>query len=68
VEVASLDDFFRFAERVFQFRRKQLGGSLARLGAPEAAARAGIDPSRRPQTLSLAEWEALYEAAEARLK
>jgi 16S rRNA (adenine1518-N6/adenine1519-N6)-dimethyltransferase len=67
VDVASLAGFFRFAERVFQFRRKQLGGILARLGAPEAAVEAGIDPSRRPQTLSLAEWEALYRAAESRL-
>ena len=67
VEVASLEGFFRFAERVFQFRRKQLGGILARLEAPQAAARAGIDPSRRPQTLSLDEWEALYRAFESRL-
>ena len=67
VEVASLEGFFRFAERVFQFRRKQLGGILARLEAPQAAARAGIDPSRRPQTLSLGEWEALYRAFESRL-
>ena len=69
VQVTSLDAFFRFAERVFQFRRKQLGGVLARLGAAEAPARAGIDPSRRPQTLALAEWEALYLAyEEAQLK
>ena len=69
VQVTSLDAFFRFAERVFQFRRKQLGGILARLGAAEAPGRAGIDPSRRPQTLALAEWEALYLAyEEAQLK
>jgi 16S rRNA (adenine1518-N6/adenine1519-N6)-dimethyltransferase len=69
LEVASLSDFFRFAERVFQFRRKQLGGILARLGASAVAERAGIDPSRRPQTLALPEWEALYRAyEEAQLK
>jgi 16S rRNA (adenine1518-N6/adenine1519-N6)-dimethyltransferase len=66
VDVDDLDRFFRFVESIFQFRRKQLGGALARLigaGGPTAAARLGalgIDPTRRAQTLSLAEWEALY--------
>jgi len=66
VEVDDLDAFFRFAERIFQFRRKQLGGILARVAGPggaEKARGAGIDPARRPQTLGLAEWEALYRAA-----
>ncbi len=69
VGVPDLGAFFAFAERIFQFRRKQLGGTLARLGGPGAGDRlreAGIDPQRRPQTLSLAEWEALYRAFEAR--
>jgi 16S rRNA (adenine1518-N6/adenine1519-N6)-dimethyltransferase len=67
VEVADLKAFFRFVEAVFQGRRKQLGGTLGRMsgmGSTAAGARlraAGIDPERRPQTLSLAEWEALYE-------
>lgn len=66
VDVDDLDRFFRFVESIFQFRRKQLGGALGRLeggGGPAAAARLGalgIDPTRRAQTLSLAEWEALY--------
>lgn len=66
VDVDDLDRFFRFVESVFQFRRKQLGGALGRLagaGGPAAAARLdalGIDPTRRAQTLSLTEWEALY--------
>jgi 16S rRNA (adenine1518-N6/adenine1519-N6)-dimethyltransferase len=66
VNVSDLDAFFRFVEAVFQFRRKQLGGALGRIagiGSTEAAARlrdAGIDPQRRPQTLSLAEWEAIF--------
>jgi len=63
VTVADLGAFFDFAERVFQFRRKQLGGILARLFGPEAARRLeelGIDDHRRPQTLTLAEWEALH--------
>jgi 16S rRNA (adenine1518-N6/adenine1519-N6)-dimethyltransferase len=69
VAVGDLGAFFAFAERIFQFRRKQLGGTLARLAGPASGAilaGAGIDPQRRPQTLSLAEWEALYRAFEAR--
>jgi 16S rRNA (adenine1518-N6/adenine1519-N6)-dimethyltransferase len=67
VAVADLQAFFRFVEAVFQGRRKQLGGTLGRIsgiGSTAAGARlraAGIDPERRPQTLSLAEWEVLYE-------
>ncbi len=67
VQVADLTAFFRFAERLFQFRRKQLGGTLARLAGGEAGDRlreAGIDARRRPQTLDLGEWEALYRAFE----
>jgi 16S rRNA (adenine1518-N6/adenine1519-N6)-dimethyltransferase len=61
VEVDDMQAFLRFVEAVFQFRRKQLGGTLARLGGtvgPEV----GIDLTRRPQTLTLVEWEALYRA------
>jgi 16S rRNA (adenine1518-N6/adenine1519-N6)-dimethyltransferase len=68
VTVSDLSAFFAFAERIFQFRRKQLGGTLTRIAGPGAGERlrgAGIDPQRRPQTLSLAEWEALYSAFEA---
>jgi 16S rRNA (adenine1518-N6/adenine1519-N6)-dimethyltransferase len=66
VNVDDMNAFFRFVEAVFQFRRKQLGGTLGRIsgrGSTEAASRlrdAGIDPQRRPQTLSLAEWEAIF--------
>lgn len=68
IHVDDFDSFFRFAEAVFQFRRKQLGGTLGRIsgqGSTEAAARlrdAGIDPQRRPQTLGLAEWEAIFRS------
>ena len=68
VEVDDMDVFFRFVEALFQFRRKQLGGTLARMSqvsGAEAAARLqelGIDPARRPQTLALREWEAVYRA------
>jgi 16S rRNA (adenine1518-N6/adenine1519-N6)-dimethyltransferase len=66
VAISDLGSFFDFVESVFQFRRKQLGGAVGRVsgqGSSAAAARLrdiGIDPSRRPQTLSLAEWESLY--------
>jgi 16S rRNA (adenine1518-N6/adenine1519-N6)-dimethyltransferase len=68
IDVGDFGAFFRFAEAVFQFRRKQLGGTVARvagLSGAESAARlrdSGIDPLRRPQTLSLREWETLYRA------
>jgi 16S rRNA (adenine1518-N6/adenine1519-N6)-dimethyltransferase len=67
VNVDDLQAFFRFVEAVFQGRRKQLGGTLGRIsgiGSTAAGARlreVGIDPERRPQTLSLREWEALYK-------
>jgi 16S rRNA (adenine1518-N6/adenine1519-N6)-dimethyltransferase len=67
VEVEDLQSFFRFVEAVFQGRRKQLGGTLGRIsgaGSTEARTRIrdlGIDPERRPQTLSLGEWETLYK-------
>jgi 16S rRNA (adenine1518-N6/adenine1519-N6)-dimethyltransferase len=66
VDVSDLPSFFRFVEAVFQQRRKQLGGTLGRIsgvGSAEAASRlreGDIDPERRPQTLSLSEWEAIY--------
>ena len=65
VEVPDMDAFFRLVEGVFQFRRKQLGGALGRIagiGSEAAAQRLrdlGIDPERRAQTLTLAEWESV---------
>ena len=69
VDVPDMSAFFAFAERIFQFRRKQLGNILTRLAGPAAKVvleAAEIDPQRRPQTLSLGEWEALHRAFEAR--
>jgi 16S rRNA (adenine1518-N6/adenine1519-N6)-dimethyltransferase len=66
VHVDDFRGFFRFVEAVFQGRRKQLGGTLGRIydiGSTAAGARlrdGGIDPQRRPQTLSLPEWETIY--------
>jgi 16S rRNA (adenine1518-N6/adenine1519-N6)-dimethyltransferase len=68
VDVEDMDGFFRFAESAFQYRRKQLGGTLGRIAgmsSTEAAGRLaelGIDAARRPQTLTLPEWEAVYRA------
>jgi 16S rRNA (adenine1518-N6/adenine1519-N6)-dimethyltransferase len=64
VDVDDFDAFLRFVEEVFQFRRKQLGGVLARRGF-RGLAGLGIDPARRPQTLSLPEWEAIYRAVKS---
>ncbi|MGH7910242.1 MAG: 16S rRNA (adenine(1518)-N(6)/adenine(1519)-N(6))-dimethyltransferase RsmA [Candidatus Dormibacteraceae bacterium] len=68
ISVPDLRAFFRFAEALFQFRRKQLGGSLTRVtGLPrgtvvERLGARGIDPARRPETLRLDEWEHCYLA------
>jgi len=64
VDVDDFDAFFRLVEETFQFRRKQLGGVLARRGF-RGLAQLGIDPARRPQTLSLSEWEAIYRAVKS---
>jgi 16S rRNA (adenine1518-N6/adenine1519-N6)-dimethyltransferase len=68
IDVADTDGFLRFVEAVFQFRRKQIGGTLARIGGTTGVesstrlAELGIDGARRPQTLTLSEWEAVYRA------
>lgn len=67
VQVDDLHAFFRFVESVFQFRRKQLGGTLARLTGRDrdevgrALAGVGVDPAQRPETLSLSQWESVYQ-------
>ena len=64
VDVDDYHAFFRFVEAVFQFRRKQLGGTLRRLGHGDLQG-AGIDLTRRPETLALKEWETLYRAVKS---
>lgn len=64
VEVDDYHAFFRFVESVFQFRRKQLGGTLRRLGHRDVQG-LGIDLVRRPETLALKEWETLYRAVKS---
>ena len=67
VAVDDMDSFFRFVESMFQLRRKQLGGILARTGAVKTVlADLGIDATRRPQTLTLPEWENLFRAVNRR--
>ncbi len=61
--------FFEFVSRVYRNPRKQIHNSLARGvwlppgGARAALERAGIEPSRRPETLTVDEWQALQAAA-----
>ena len=61
--------FLRFVSDVFRHRRKQLRSALGHEAgldgerAERALADAGIEPRRRPETLSLAEWVALATAA-----
>ena len=56
-------DLFRAMERLtaaaFGQRRKMLRGSLKPLGGEALLARAGIDPQRRAETLSVAEFDCL---------
>jgi 16S rRNA (adenine1518-N6/adenine1519-N6)-dimethyltransferase len=64
----SLKAFFEFVTPFFQARRKQLPYALVhrfRLDPAEARRRLrviGIDPARRPETLSLEEWRRLFES------
>ncbi len=64
---ASLKDFFRLARAGFSQKRKNLrnalsgGLSLSKDAVVELLEAAGIDPRRRAQTLSLAEWRTLTE-------
>jgi 16S rRNA (adenine1518-N6/adenine1519-N6)-dimethyltransferase len=65
VQVSDTENFFRVVRAGFGQKRKQLRNALAGgLGlssseANAALARAGVEPSRRAETLSLEEWAAL---------
>lgn len=67
VSVSSDEVFFRLAQAGFGQRRKQLANTLsAGLGLPKstvtnALQTAGIDPARRAETLTLAEWAGLEQ-------
>lgn len=66
--VTDIPRFFNIVRAGFSQKRKQLKNALAGgLGIKAAALeptlnQAGIEPSRRAETLSLPEWEALYQA------
>jgi len=68
VEVPDVDTFFRVVKAGFGQKRKQLRNALsAGLGLPTEAvtallAQAGIDPTRRAETLALEEWGELTQA------
>jgi 16S rRNA (adenine1518-N6/adenine1519-N6)-dimethyltransferase len=60
-----LHTFFHLAKTAFAQKRKKLRNSLASLSEPGSIQAdtllemAGIDPNRRPETLSLDEWRSL---------
>jgi 16S rRNA (adenine1518-N6/adenine1519-N6)-dimethyltransferase len=62
---APADRYFKVVAAGFAMPRKQIHNSLAQRlwmppgEAPKVLEQAGIDPKRRPQTLSIAEWDAL---------
>ncbi len=68
VDVPDVDAFFAVARAGFGQRRKQLRNSLrANLGLPQEQidamlSTAGVDPQRRAETLTLAEWGRLTRA------
>lgn len=68
---ADVEDVMQVARAAFGQRRKQLAKTLAAaLAVPrprlaELLQRAGIDPTRRPETLSVDEWKATADAAAA---
>lgn len=71
VPPARLGAFFELVSRTFRNPRKQIHNALARGtwlppgGADEALAAADVDPTRRPETLSIAEWLRLLDACQA---
>jgi 16S rRNA (adenine1518-N6/adenine1519-N6)-dimethyltransferase len=66
VEIADKEGFFALARAGFSAARKQLANSLANgFGIPKEETlalldKAGIDPQRRAETLSLEEWARLW--------
>ena len=65
IDAAHLDTFFKLIKAGFSQKRKTLRNSLSAglhippVKAIELLARAGIDPQRRAETLSIEEWERL---------
>lgn len=67
IKESSLDDFFKLIKAGFSQKRKTLRNSLSSglhisvSDTAELLKRAGIDPQRRAETLSIEEWEQLAE-------
>ncbi len=61
---ADAESVFTLVRAAFGQRRKMLRRSLAGLVTPETFARAGIDPSARPETLAVGDWARLAEAVD----
>jgi 16S rRNA (adenine1518-N6/adenine1519-N6)-dimethyltransferase len=56
-DTATIERVMRIAKHAFAGKRKMLRNTMANLeGGTEALAKAGIDSTRRPQTLSVEEW------------
>ena len=72
VEVDDVDSFFEVVRAGFAQRRKQLRNALAAgsaLSASEVAqalSKAGVNPKRRAQTLSIKEWAKVWREMQAR--
>lgn len=62
---ADRDRLVALVERAFNQRRKMLRRSLAGIVTAEAFAAADVDPSRRPEELSVEEWGRLTLAVDA---
>ena len=66
IALDSIEAFFTLVRAGFSAPRKQVhnclqqGLSISRRDAESILSQAGIDPKRRPQTLSLDDWDSLY--------
>jgi 16S rRNA (adenine1518-N6/adenine1519-N6)-dimethyltransferase len=66
VEVGDEQHFAELVRQAFSQRRKTLRNSLSKLAQADDFSAAGIDPSARPETLSLAEFAALARQIQGR--
>ena len=64
VEVTNKEQFHKFIEAAFAQKRKTLRNNLKKILSAEQMQTAGIDPSRRAETLTLKEFAALYTQLE----
>ena len=66
-DVASEEDFFKVVRAGFAAPRKQLRNSLSQglriepVAGGRILAEAGVDATRRPQTLDIDEWAGIYQ-------